>query len=100
MDDGLEAPLQLRAAIELVIQLYFQNLAMVQTAISGAMGMAQQAGMPPPEEEPEPQETPDNKAKIADKKEERSFKASEAEKDRKHEKQLLKMKPKPKGKAA
>jgi hypothetical protein len=100
MDDGLEAPLQLRAAVELVIQLYFQNLMMVQTAISGAAGMAQQAGMPPPEEEPEPQESPDNKARMVDKKEDRSFKASEADKQRKHEKEMLRMKPKPKGKAA
>lgn len=110
-DDALEAPLQLRAAIEFVIQLYFQNLAMVQTAISGAMGMAQQAGMPPPEEEPEPQETPDNQANLADKQADREHKtterkaqqtheAKEKEKDRKHEKQMLKLKPKPKGKAA
>jgi hypothetical protein len=109
MDDGLEAPLQLRGAVEIVIQLYFQNMMEIQTAVSGAMGMAQQAGMPPPEEEAPPQETPDNQAKLADKQADREHKtgerkaqqtheAKEKEKDRKHQKALLKMKPK--GKAA
>jgi hypothetical protein len=109
MDDGLEAPLQLRRAVEIVIQLYFQNMMEIQTAVSGAMGMAQQAGMPPPEEEAPPQETPDNQAKLADKQADREHKtgerkaqqtheAKEKEKDRKHQKALLKLKPK--GKAA
>lgn len=46
-DDGLEAPPQLRQAIGLVIQLYFQNDSQIQTAVAGAAGVAQAAAAAP-----------------------------------------------------
>lgn len=108
-DDGLESPPQVRGAIELVIQLYFQYASQVATAIAGAMGQAQQAAMPPePEEqEPEPQLSPDVQYKTEADMARAEHDSEEAVLDRKHDTemqkrelankvQLVKLKPKPK----
>lgn len=121
-DDGQEAPLHLRGAVELVIQLYFENDAEVSTTIAGAMGQAQAAAMAPaaaeqarleqqtqqPEaQEPPPQLTPDLKYKVDADMAKSEQESEDAALDRQQELvmqqrdlankiQLMKLKPKPK----